>query len=108
MAQAHSDGFAQTPGHIHVESRGIAVPIFGADRSVVAGIGVVVANDGSSPQPAVELLTVAATAISRELAHSHEQARELTAMGVAEPMPGISQRSWEYIAELQRQAARVR
>ncbi|MEF2976023.1 IclR family transcriptional regulator [Subtercola sp. YIM 133946] len=71
ISQVRAEGFAETPGHIHPDSRGIAVPVRGPEGAVVAGIGVVVANDATSPQPAVELLTVASAAISRALAHGN-------------------------------------
>ena len=55
-----SDGWAVCDGHIHEESRGIAVPVYGAHQDVIAAIGVVVPNDDAPTLPHIELLTRAA------------------------------------------------
>jgi DNA-binding IclR family transcriptional regulator len=67
LRRVRADGFAVTDGHIHPESRGIAVPVLGPHGVVYAALGVVVANDDAPPQAAVELLTVAAAGITRAL-----------------------------------------
>jgi DNA-binding IclR family transcriptional regulator len=67
LRRVRADGFAITDGQIHGESRGIAVPILDGHGGVHAALGVVVPSDGSSPQPVIELLTVAAAGISRTL-----------------------------------------
>lgn len=93
-------GFAVAAGHIHVESRGIAVPVRGAGGEVIAALGVVVPNDDTSPRPIADLLTAAAVGASRDLAR---------ASGHATPEAlGVSQRSLAFIAELEREAAAVR
>ncbi|KJL42152.1 IclR family transcriptional regulator [Microbacterium trichothecenolyticum] len=67
LRRVRADGFAVTEGHIHRESRGIAVPVMDHHGVVHAALGVVVASDGTPPQPAIELLTVAAAGIARAL-----------------------------------------
>lgn len=67
LRRVRADGFAVTDGHIHRESRGIAVPVIDRRGVVHAALSVVVPSDGTSPQPAVELLTVAAAGIARAL-----------------------------------------
>lgn len=67
LRRIRADGFAVADGHIHPASRGIAVPVVDARGVVHAAIGVVVANDGSSPQATIELLAIAAAGISRSM-----------------------------------------
>jgi len=67
LRRVRSQGFADLPGHIHEDSRGIAVPVRGPQGVVHAALGVVVRNDGAAVHPIVELLTVAATGIGRAL-----------------------------------------
>lgn len=71
LRRIRADGFAVTDGHIHPESRGIAVPVISARGRTHAAIGVVVPNDGTSAQPVIELLTVAASGISRALEEAY-------------------------------------
>lgn len=59
-------GYAVTNGYIVPGSRGIAVPI-GAPDVVVAALGVVVPNDGTSPRPIASALLRTAAAIGRRL-----------------------------------------
>ncbi len=103
LRHVRADGFAVNDGHIHTESRGIAVPVRGPHGAVYAAIGVVVSNDDASPQPAIELLTMAASGIERSL-----QAAYLPQGGatVGEGGPGLrtlvssSDRSLDYFASL--------
>lgn len=103
LRHVRADGFAVTDGHIHAESRGIAVPVRGPHGAVYAAIGVVVGNDGTSPQPAIELLTMAAAGIERSLQEAylpqdgttvHEGGRGLRAL------VSSSDRSLDYFASL--------
>lgn len=71
LRRVRSQGFADLPGHIHEDSRGVAVPVLGPLGVVHAALGVVVRNDGSAAQPIVELLTVAATGIGRALQEAY-------------------------------------
>ncbi|MFV0373998.1 IclR family transcriptional regulator [Microbacterium sp.] len=68
LRRVRAEGFAVADRFIHLESRGIAVPIAGPDGSVYAAMGVVVPSDGSSPLPYVELLKRASAGIAGDLA----------------------------------------
>ena len=46
IAEVRSQGFALLPGHVHAEATGIAVPVRDALGEVVAGLSVIVPNDG--------------------------------------------------------------
>ena len=102
LRHVRADGFAVADGQIHLESRGIAVPVMGPHQVVYAAIGVVVANDGRSPQPVIELLTMAAAGITHALEAAYlpgrsaapESSRTLTAL------VSTSQRSLDYFASL--------
>lgn len=61
------DGYAAGNGYIHPEARGIAVPVAGVDKTVVAALGVVVPNDETPVAPAVRVLREAAGQISNAL-----------------------------------------
>lgn len=95
------EGFASTDGHIHLESRGIAVPVRGAGGEVIAALGVVVPNDGTSPRPVADLLTAAAVGASRDLVRASGHTGE-----IAPETLGVSERSLAYIAELERERER--
>ncbi|GAA1973433.1 IclR family transcriptional regulator [Microbacterium pumilum] len=101
LRHVHADGFAVTDGHIHTESRGIAVPVFGPHGAVYAAIGVVVANDATPPQPAIELLTMAAAGITHALEEAYlpdsaPPDRRIRAL------IGTSERSLDYFASFER------
>lgn len=96
-------GFASTDGHIHIESRGIAVPVRGSAGEVIAALGVVVPNDQASPRPIADLLTGAAAGVSRDLARASGHGAHASAEQL-----GISERSLAFIAELERDGARER
>jgi DNA-binding IclR family transcriptional regulator len=67
LVRVRADGFSETAGHIHPDSRGIGVPVLGPRGRVYAAIGVVVPNDGSSPRPQIQVLLEAAAGITRAL-----------------------------------------
>jgi DNA-binding IclR family transcriptional regulator len=71
LRRVRSDGFADLAGHIHDQSRGIAVPVMGPHGVVYAALGVVVPNDGRAAQGIVELLTVAAAGVTRALEEAY-------------------------------------
>lgn len=100
LRHVHADGFAVTDGWIHPESRGIAVPVMGPHRVVYAAIGVVVANDGASPRAAIELLTMAAAGITRDLedAYLPERGAQPDAGPGMRALVTSSQRSLDYFA----------
>jgi len=68
LARVRASGYSVTDGHIHRDSRGVGVPVFGPHGRVYAGIGVVVPNDGTSPLPYIEILRESASGITRALA----------------------------------------
>lgn len=101
LRRVRARGYAELAGHIHEESRGVAVPVRGPDGSVYAAMGVVVPNDGSSPQPIVELLQRAAAGAARELARAYRPDADEGARGLRALM-GASTRSLEYLERLAR------
>lgn len=98
VARVRRDSFAVTDGHIHPESRGIAVPVRGPDATVYAALGVVVPNDETPVAGALETLRVAAVGIEQALAQAYGPVID----SAAHPVAGVSRRSWEYIAALAR------
>lgn len=102
LARVRADGWAVCDGHIHEESRGIAVPVYGAHHDVIAAIGVVVANDDASPLPHIELLTRAATEIASAMRAAYLPAGQLGAPpgGRFRPLVNSSLRSMEYFESL--------
>src|SRR5690606_4341655 len=64
VERARRDGYAESPGWIFEESRGLAVPVRGSQDVVVGAVSVVVPNDGSPADDMVRLLRVAADRIS--------------------------------------------
>ncbi|MCU1639566.1 MAG: DNA-binding transcriptional regulator, IclR family [Microbacteriaceae bacterium] len=95
-----ADGWAVCGGHIHLESRGIAVPVYGSHQDVIAAIGVVVPHDGSSPLPYIELLVRAARDISSAMRSASLPAGHPAASpgGRLRPLVTSSVRSMEYLA----------
>ena len=77
LARIRKDGYAVTPGHIHLSARGIAVPVRGVHHEVVAAMGVVLPNEESTPQPFVGLLLSAAAATSRDLLTAYSPSRDI-------------------------------
>lgn len=63
-------GYCIAPGYTVPTSTGVAVPIYGARRMVVAALSVIVPRDEVTAHAAVPVLTVAARAISRTLERS--------------------------------------
>jgi len=98
LRHVRADGFAVTPGHIYEQSRGIAVPVMGPHGVVYAAMGVVVANDDAPIQPIVEVLTIAAAGITRDLEQAYLPDGGTTA-GRIRPLVSTSPRSLEYVLE---------
>ena len=108
LRRIRADDVAIAPGHIHLESRGIAVPVRGPDGSVYAAMGAVVRNDDSSAAPVVEVLRVAAAGVTRSLRDVYAaDVDENAALHGPRPDAGVSARSWEYIAALDARAPRA-
>ncbi|NYF18527.1 DNA-binding IclR family transcriptional regulator [Microbacterium sp. AK009] len=99
LRQVRADGFAVNDGHIHAESRGIAVPVSGPDGSVYAAVGFVVPNDGASPHPYIGLLRRAAAGIAKDLAEAYRADAEEHPLGIRSLVRG-SERSLEYFEQL--------
>lgn len=106
LARIRADGFCVAAGHIHGESRGMAVPVRGPDGEVYAAFGAVVPNDGSSPAAVLETLRIASAGITRALRAAYASAHD-DAAAVHGPRPdaGVSARSWAYIAALAARAS---
>lgn len=100
LRKVREDGYALTGGHIHPESRGIAVPVAGPGGSVYAAIGVVLPNDGSPPYAYVELLRRAAAGIARDLATAYRPDVDERTHGIR-PLVSGSRRSLEYLESLE-------
>ena len=59
-------GYALLPGHVHAEATGVAVPVRNALGEVVAGLSVIVPNDGRAAAH-VPVLLAAARGLGRTL-----------------------------------------
>jgi DNA-binding IclR family transcriptional regulator len=99
LRTVRENGYAMTEGHIHPESRGIAVPVIGPGGTVYAAIGVVVPNDKVSPHPYVELLRRAAAGIAHDLAIAYRPDVDERTHGIRSLVSG-SRRSLEYLESL--------
>jgi DNA-binding IclR family transcriptional regulator len=104
LHRVRADGFAVADGYIHLESRGIAVPVTGPSGAVYAAMGVVVPNDGASPLPYVDLLRRAAAGVARDLATAYRPDVGEHTHGIRSLMTG-SRRSLEYLESLSPGAA---
>lgn len=97
LQRVRADGFAVADGHLHEESRGVAVPVKGPDATVYAALSAVMPNDGTSPLPVIEILTIAAKGIEQGLREAYSPAPTLPGRY---PQHGVSARSLEYIARM--------
>lgn len=102
LRHVRADGWAVTEGHIHAESRGIAVPVLGAHHDVIAALSVVVPNDGTSTLGYVELLAHAAREISGAMRAAYLPTGHPAATpgGRFRPLVASSVRSMEYLESL--------
>lgn len=102
LRHVRADGWAVTEGHIHAESRGIAVPVLGAHHDVIAALSVVVPNDGTSALGYVELLAHAAREISGAMRAAYLPTGHPAATpgGRFRPLVASSVRSMEYLESL--------
>ena len=99
LQRVRADGFSVTSGHIHAESRGIAVPVIGRDGAVYAALSVVVPNDDAAPQPLIDLLRRAASGVAHDLARAYLPDESDGSRGIR-PLVGSSRRSIEYLERL--------
>ncbi|WP_375386376.1 IclR family transcriptional regulator [uncultured Microbacterium sp.] len=102
LRRVRADGWSVTDGHIHEESRGIAVPVYGAHHDVIAAIGVVVANDDTPPLGHIELLTRASHEITAALRAAYLPTGHPAATpgGRFRPLVTSSVRSMEYLESI--------
>lgn len=100
LRRVRADGHAVLEGAIHEESRGIAVPVFGPHRVVYAAMGVVIPNDDTSPQSAIELLTMAAAGLTRSLEDAYLPDAGASRGDRVGPLVTTSKRSRDYLAAL--------
>jgi DNA-binding IclR family transcriptional regulator len=68
LSRIRATGFVVTDGHVHPDARGIAVPVRGPDRTVVAALSTIQPNDGSDPSRLIGILQGAAVRIEHDLA----------------------------------------
>jgi hypothetical protein len=102
LRRVRADGWAVCDGQIHEESRGIAVPVYGAHQDVIAAIGVVVPNDDAPVLGHVELLTAAAREIGAALRSAYLPTGHPAATpgGRFRPLVSSSVRSMEYLESI--------
>jgi DNA-binding IclR family transcriptional regulator len=103
VRRARRDGFAVLDGHIYEGSRGIAVPILGPHGEAYAALGLVVPNDDSPTQAAIELLAVAAAGIARALSDAYLPDGGATGRGDPRrlrPLVSTSKATLDYFAAL--------
>lgn len=102
LRRVRADGWAVTDGHIHEESRGIAVPVYGAHNDVIAAIGLVVPNDDVPVLGHIELLSHAAREISVALRAAYLPTGHPSATpgGRFRPLVNSSLKSMEYLESI--------
>jgi DNA-binding IclR family transcriptional regulator len=107
LRQVAADGFAVTPGHVHPDSRGIAVPVRGPLGDLHAAMGVVVPNSGAPVGPIVDTLQWAAARITQALAdlYSATPNEEIPVKG-APVYSGVSRKSLSFLVGLTQQVHR--
>lgn len=66
LADVRRHGYAYCPGHLHSNALGVAVPVTGPDRQVLAALSVIVPNDDGG-RAVVPVLRAAARGIARTL-----------------------------------------
>jgi DNA-binding IclR family transcriptional regulator len=66
LADVRRQGFVVTPGHVHPEAAGVAVPVRNGLQEVVAALSVIVPNDGRAMSQ-VPALLAAARGVTRTL-----------------------------------------
>lgn len=76
-------GYATTSSEAAVGTSGVAIPVIGADRRVVAALGVVIVGNDMNPGAIVPGLQVAARGITRQLRHSVDVPGDLPAGSVS-------------------------
>ncbi|GAB2753064.1 IclR family transcriptional regulator [Sinomonas soli] len=67
LAEMRHSGYCVMPGTIVPESTGVAVPVFSADGTAIAGLSVVIPRENGPVQASITALRTAARGISRAL-----------------------------------------
>lgn len=67
LAEVRRQGYCVMPGTIVPESTGVAVPVFNAEGTAVAGLSVVIPREGGPVHTSITALQTAARGISRAL-----------------------------------------
>jgi DNA-binding IclR family transcriptional regulator len=67
FAEVRRVGYAVSPGHVHLDATGIAVPVYGPGNAVVAALAVVVPSADAQPRQHASTLLAASRGISRTL-----------------------------------------
>lgn len=99
--RARSVHYSVGRGLVHADASGVAVPICGPDRDIVAGLGVVVPNDDRSLAPTLEVLRSAASGIENTLHRAYVASGHPRALPGARyrPLINSSESSMEYFDE---------
>lgn len=100
LATVRWRGYAALDGHIHPDSRGVAVPVLGPLGSVYAALSVVVPNDDAPVQRVVEVLKVAAAGIGRELRAADLPDGVVTGDATLRPLISTSRATLDYFASI--------
>ena len=66
LAEVRRQGFSFCRGHIHEDALGVAVPVFDADRNVIAALAAIVPNEPGA-RSVVPVLMTAARGVTRNL-----------------------------------------
>ena len=93
-------GYAALDGHIHPDSRGVAVPVLGSLGSVYAALSVVVPNDDTPVQRVVEVLKVPAAGIGRELRAAYLPDGAVAGDATLRPLISTSRATLDYFASI--------
>lgn len=101
VTEVRARGHAIADGLVHPDARGIAVPVRGPEGEIVAGLGVVVPNDGRDPRPVVAVLRRAAVGIEESLRRAYVAPGHPHALAGARyrPLINSSTSSMEYFDE---------
>ncbi|EMY34611.1 IclR family transcriptional regulator [Arthrobacter crystallopoietes BAB-32] len=97
LHEIRRSGHVVASGYIHPDARGIAVPVFGVNDAVVAGVSVVVPNDDAPVLPLVGLLKAASRAITKDLLAAYAPTGSAAAGSRYRTLVGSSVDSLEYL-----------
>jgi DNA-binding IclR family transcriptional regulator len=109
LEETRERGYAMAAGYIHAGSRGIAVPVVGANGVVVAALGMVVPNDASPALPLALELRRTAIGIGKTLTRAYLPAGHPDALpgGASRYLVNSSTSSMEFLARPRRSSRRA-